>query len=69
MLSTDDTGVYEPDKRLLSAVCSPRDAAAITSLIHDDCMRRVGAAVAATRQSAASGSPAICWTSAIGISR
>ena len=59
VLSTDDTGVYEPDKRLLSAVCSPRDAAAITNLIHDDCMRRVGAAVAAARQSAASESPAI----------
>jgi hypothetical protein len=59
VLSTDDTGVYDPDKRLLSAVCNPRDAAAITSLIHDDCMRRVGAAVAAARQTVAGASPAI----------
>jgi hypothetical protein len=50
VLSTDDTAVYEPDKRLLSAVCNPRDADAITNLIHDECMRRVGAAVAAARQ-------------------
>ena len=59
VLSTDDTGVYDPDKRLLSAVCTPRDAAAITNLIHEDCLRRVGAAVSAARQSAATGSPAI----------
>ena len=59
VLSTDDTGVYEPDKRLLSAVCSSRDAATITNLIHDDCMRRVGAAVTSSRQAAATASPAI----------
>ena len=56
VLSTDDTAVYEPDKRLLSAVCNPGDAAAITQLIHDDCMRRIAAAVAAARTS---GSPTI----------
>jgi hypothetical protein len=49
VLSTDDNGLYEPDKRLLSAVCNPRDADAITDLIHQDCIRRVGAAVAAAR--------------------
>jgi cytochrome P450 len=56
VLSTDDNAVYDPDKRLLSAVCTPRDAAAITNLIHDDCMRRVSEAVAAARTN---GSPAI----------
>src|SRR5688572_4911507 len=49
VLSTDDTAVYEPDKRLLSSVCSPMDAERITGLIHQDCMRRVGAAVGAAR--------------------
>ena len=30
ILSTDDNAVYEPDKRLLSAVCNRQDADAIT---------------------------------------
>ena len=34
---------------LLSAVCTRQDAGAITEVIHQDCMRRVGAAVAAAR--------------------
>jgi cytochrome P450 len=54
VLSTDDNAVYEPDKRLLAAVCSPRDADAITDLIHEDCIRRTGAAVAAARSTGAS---------------
>ena len=49
ILSTDDTPLYEPDKKLLTAVCHARDAEAITSLIHDDCVRRMSAAVAAAR--------------------
>jgi cytochrome P450 len=56
VLSTDDTAVYEPDKRLLSLVCNREDAARITDLVHRDCMRRVGAAVSAAR---ASGEPTI----------
>ena len=65
VLSTDDNAVYDPDKRLLSTVCHPRDAAAITNLIHDDCMRRVAAAVAAARQSTSNGSPTIDVVQAI----
>jgi hypothetical protein len=49
VLSTDDTAVYEPDKRLLTLVCNRADAERITDLIHADCVRRVGAAVAAAR--------------------
>jgi cytochrome P450 len=49
VLSTDDNAVYEPDKRLLTAVCCRADAESITDLIHEDCVRRVGAAVAAAR--------------------
>jgi hypothetical protein len=49
ILSTDDTPLYEPDKALLTTVCHPGDAQAITSLIHEDCVRRMGAAVAAAR--------------------
>ncbi len=49
VLSTDDNALYEPDKRLLSAVCTRQDAATITGLIHADCVRRVGAALAAAR--------------------
>ena len=45
ILSTDDNVVYEPDKRLLSAVCNRQDAAMITEVIHTDCVRRVGAAL------------------------
>jgi hypothetical protein len=54
VLSTDDNAVYEPDKRLLSAVCTRQDAATIMELIHQDCVRRVGAAVEAARTSGAS---------------
>jgi hypothetical protein len=56
VLSTDDNALYEPDKRLLSAVCTPADAAAITDIVHADCRRRVGQAIDAAR---ASGTPAI----------
>ena len=49
VLSTDENGVYEPDKRLLSIVCNRQDADTITNLVHQDCMRRVGAAVASAR--------------------
>jgi len=51
VLSTDDTTVYEPDKRLLTLVCNRGDADRITDVIHQDCVRRVGAAVAAARAS------------------
>jgi hypothetical protein len=54
ILSTDDNSLYEPDKRLLSSVCTPQDAVTITELVHQDCMRRVGAAVAAARTAATS---------------
>jgi len=54
ILSTDDNALYEPDKRLLSAVCSRADADTITEVIHEDCVRRVGAAVAAARTSGSS---------------
>jgi cytochrome P450 len=52
VLSTDDTPIYEPDKRLLTLVCNRADAERITAVVHDDCVRRVGAAVAAARSSA-----------------
>jgi cytochrome P450 len=54
ILSTDDNARYEPDKRLLSAVCNRGDADTITAAIHEDCVRRVGAAVAAARKNGAS---------------
>ena len=54
ILSTDDNAHYEPDKRLLSAVCNRRDADTITGMIHEDCVRRVGAAVAAARKNGSS---------------
>ena len=54
ILSTDDTPAYEPDKRLLSAVCNPEDATRITDIIHQDCMRRMGAALAGARKNGAS---------------
>jgi hypothetical protein len=54
ILSTDDTTVYEPDKRLLTAVCTRHDADMITELIHQDCVRRVGAALDAARASGSS---------------
>ena len=49
ILSTDDNAVYEPDKRLLSAVCNRQDARIITDVIHTDCVRRVGAALRGCR--------------------
>jgi hypothetical protein len=54
ILSTDDTPAYEPDKRLLSAVCNPEDATRITDIIHQDCMRRMGPALAGARKNGAS---------------
>ena len=54
VLSTDDNAAYEPDKRLLSAVCNRDDAERITDIIHKDCMRRVGNALAAARSSGSS---------------
>lgn len=53
ILSTDDTPAYEPDKALLSAVCNRADADRITDIIHRDCMRRMGAALANARKSGA----------------
>ena len=49
VLSTDDNALYEPDRRLLASACSRQDAEAITGWLHEDCMRRVGLAVAAAR--------------------
>src|SRR5678815_3994674 len=49
ILSTDDNASYDPDKKLLSAVCNRDDAERITDLIHRDCVRRVGAALAVAR--------------------
>lgn len=57
ILSTDDNAAYEPDKRLLSAVCNRADADRITDIIHRDCVRRIGAALAEARSS---GSSTIC---------
>ena len=54
ILSTDDTPAYEPDKRLLSAVCNREDASRITDIIHRDCMRRMGEALTGARKSGAS---------------
>ena len=54
VLSTDETAVYEPDKRLLSAVCNRQDAEAVTKVIHQDCMRRLGAALADARSNGSS---------------
>jgi cytochrome P450 len=54
VLSTDDNAVYEPDKRLLSAVCNRDDAERITDIIHKDCMRRVGNALASARSNGSS---------------
>ena len=54
ILSTDDNASYEPDKQLLSAVCNREDAERITDIIHRDCVRRVGAALAAARTSGSS---------------
>ena len=54
ILSTDDNAKYEPDKRLLTAVCNRGDADTITRLIHEDCVRRVAAAVTAARMNGSS---------------
>jgi cytochrome P450 len=54
ILSTDDTARYEPDKRLLTAVCNREDADTITQLIHEDAVRRVNAAVATARENGSS---------------
>jgi hypothetical protein len=54
VLSTDDNALYEPDKRLLSTVCNRKDADTIVEIIHQDCVRRVGGAVAAARASGSS---------------
>ena len=62
ILSTDDTPAYEPDKRLLSAVCNREDAGRITDIIHRDCMRRIGAALASARKS---GSSTMCLVESI----
>jgi cytochrome P450 len=51
VLSTDDSALYEPDKRLLAAVCNRRDARMITEMIHRECVRRVGSALARCRAS------------------
>ncbi len=54
ILSTDDNALYSPDKRLLSRVCNREDAVTITKVIHEDCVRRIGLAVAAARASGSS---------------
>ena len=54
ILSTDDNAVYEPDKRLLSAICNRADAEMITDLLHQECRRRVQAALTAARTGGAS---------------
>ncbi len=51
VLSTDDNAVYQPDKRLLTSVCNRDDADRITGVIHEECVRRVAAAVSAARTS------------------
>lgn len=49
VLSTDDNAVYEPDKRLLSVVCNRKDAERIVDVVHAECIRRVGIALAGAR--------------------
>ena len=53
VLSTDENAVYEPDKRLLSQVCNRGDAERIVEVIHEECVRRVGVALAAARSTGA----------------
>jgi cytochrome P450 len=53
VLSTDENAVYEPDKRLLSLVCNRGDAERIVEVIHEECVRRVGVALAAARSNSA----------------
>jgi len=45
VLSTDAAAAFNPDKALLTAVCNEHDVRAVTMLLHDECVRRVGAAV------------------------
>jgi cytochrome P450 len=54
VLSTDDTAVYEPDKRLLSLVCNRSDADRMTELIHRECVHRLGDAIGAARTAGSS---------------
>jgi cytochrome P450 len=49
VLSTDKNDVYEPDKRLLTRICNRDDADRIVDIVHRECMRRVGAAIANSR--------------------
>jgi cytochrome P450 len=51
ILSTDANPAYEPDKKLLSLVCNRQDAERITTLIHQDCVRRTGQAIQDARES------------------
>ena len=62
VLSTDDSAAYDPDKRLLTAVCRRQDAKAIVVVVHQDCRRRVGDAVTSAR---ANGSRTIDVVSAL----
>ena len=56
VLSTDAAAAFDPDKALLTAVCNEHDARAVTLLLHDECVRRVAAAVDDAR---AHGAPTI----------
>jgi Cytochrome P450 len=56
VLSTDAAAAFTPDKALLTAVCNQHDVPAVTILLHDECVRRVGAAV---DQARAAGEPII----------
>jgi cytochrome P450 len=56
VLSTDDAAAFAPDKALLTTVCNEHDVQAVTMLLHDECVRRVGAAV---EQARAGGVPII----------
>ena len=51
ILSTDDRGRYDPDKRLLASVCNRDDAERIRDVIHADCHQRVQGALSAARAS------------------
>jgi hypothetical protein len=53
ILSTDQDAVYQPDKRLLTTVCNRHDGELITDLIHQECRRRLGAAIGAARRDGA----------------
>jgi cytochrome P450 len=51
VLSTDQAETYEADKRLLLEVVSSADIDDVQPLVHEDCLRRVGAAVRDARAS------------------